>query len=401
MAAGGGPPIHPIMTSLVPQPAGRPAPRPRPPAASAPALRVGPALLAILALAAGCSGGRKPPPPRVSVAVATVVERPMPVALAATGTVEPVEEAKVGSQVGGVVTRIAFREGDDVAAGQVLIELDPRPFQAVLDQALGGLARDRAQAQNARLEAERAERLLERQLIPQSELDQKRAAAAAYAAAMQADSATVAAARLDLHYASIRAPISGRSGEVTVRTGDLVRAATSDPLVTINRIHPVRVRFTVPESDVPLVQRYRDAGPRVRVRSGDGDSLDLEGRLVFVDNAVDEASGTLLLKGEFPNSDGRLTPGQFVDARLVLYVEPRAVTVPAPAVSSGQRGTYVYVVNADSTATTRSVEIERIVDEIAVVKSGLKPGETVITDGQLRLSPGARVTVRPAVAARP
>jgi multidrug efflux system membrane fusion protein len=333
--------------------------------------------------------------------VATVAERPMPVALAATGTVEPIEEARVGSQVGGVVTRVAFREGDEVAAGQVLIELDRRPFQAALDQALGALARDRAQAENARLEAERADKLLERNLIPQSERDQKRANAAAYAAAMQADSAAVAGARLDLHYASIRAPIAGRSGQLAVRTGDLVRAATSEPLVTINRIHPVRVRFTVPESDVPLVQRYRGAAPRVQIRAGDGDSLDLEGRLVFVDNTVDPASGTLLLKGEFANRDGRLIPGQFVDVRLVLYVEPRAVTVPAPAVATGQQGTYVYVVNPDSTAATRTVEIARVVDETAVVRSGLKPGETVITDGQLRLSPGARVTVRQAVAGRP
>lgn len=391
------------MTSPVPQSAGRPAPRPRPSVALAPALRLGLALavVAVIVVTAGCSGGRKPPAPRVSVAVATVAERPMPVALTATGTVEPIEEAKVGSQVGGVVTRVAFREGDEVAAGQVLIELDQRPFQAALDQALGALARDRAQAENARLEAERADKLLERNLIPQSERDQKRANAAAYAAAMQADSAAVAGARLDLHYASIRAPIAGRSGQLAVRTGDLVRAATSEPLVTINRIHPVRVRFTVPESDVPLVQRYRASGPRVVVRAGDGDSLDLEGRLVFVDNAVDPASGTLLLKGEFANRDGRLIPGQFVDVRLVLYVEPRAVTVPAPAVATGQQGTYVYVVNPDSTAATRTVEIARVVDETAVVRSGLKPGETVITDGQLRLSPGARVTVRQAVAGRP
>jgi membrane fusion protein, multidrug efflux system len=387
------------MNSLVALPAGRRTPRPRP--RVAPAVPAALALAAAALLVAGCSGGRRPPAPRVSVAVAVAVEQPVPFELAATGTVEAVEEAKVGSQVGGVVTRLAFQEGDEVAAGQVLVELDARPFQAALDQALGALARDRAQAENARLEAERAEKLLERNLIPQSERDQKRATAAAYAAAMQADSAAAASARLDLHYASVRAPISGRTGQLAVRVGDLVRAATSDPLVVINRTRPVRVRFTVPEGDVPLVQRYRAAGPRVQVRAGDGDSLALAGRLVFVDNAVDQASGTLLLKGELDNRDGRLVPGQLVDVRLVLYVDPRALTVPAPAVARGQQGSYVYVVNADSTAAPRPVEIERLLDETAVVRRGLKPGETVITDGQLRLSPGARVTVRPAVAGRP
>ena len=382
------------MSSTAPSPAGRTAPRLRPSAARAAAA------LLVLAAVAGCAQERRTPP-RVAVAVAVATVRPMPFTLAATGVVEAVEEAKVGSQVGGVVTRIAFREGDEVAAGQVLVELDARPFQAALDEALGELARDRAQAENARLEAERAEKLRERDLVPQAELDQKRAAAAAAAAAVQADSAAVASARLDLHYAAIRAPIAGRSGQVTVRTGDLVRAATSEPLVVINRVQPVRVRFTVPESDVALVQRHRAGAPRVLVRGAARDSLDREGRLVFVDNAVDPASGTLLLKGEFANADRRLIPGQFVDVRLVLFVEPNAVTVPAPAVSTGQQGAFVYVVQPDSTAVTRPVTVARVADETAVIAAGLTGGETVITDGQLRLSPGARVTVRPAVARRP
>jgi multidrug efflux system membrane fusion protein len=173
-----------------------------------------------------------------------------------------------------------------------------------------------------------------------------------------------------------------------------VRAASTDPLVTIIRPHPVRVRFSIPERDVPLVQRYRQSRPKVVVRAAAPDAPALEGDLVFVDNAVDPVSGTLLLKGEIANRDGRLVPGQLVDVRLVLYVEPRAVVVPARAVSTGQQGSYAFVVNADSTVTTRPIEVERSVDDWAVVSSGIRPGEAVVTDGQLRLSTGAKVSVR-------
>ncbi|MBI5710670.1 MAG: efflux RND transporter periplasmic adaptor subunit [Candidatus Eisenbacteria bacterium] len=325
----------------------------------------------------------------------------MPFALLSTGTVEPLQTAAVGSQVGGVVERVAFREGDQVRAGQVLFRLDPRPFRAALEQAQAALARDRAQAESARLEAERAKRLFEQSLLSQSEWDQKRAAAEAWAGTVRADSAAAGTARLNLEYAAIRAPIAGRTGRLMVHEGDYVKTATAEPLVTINQLHPVRVRFTVPVSAVPLVQRYRGARPRVLVRQAGADSAALDGDLVFVDNAVDQASGTLLLKGEFANRDGRLTPGEFVDVRLVLYVEPRATVVPAPAVTVGQQGPYVYVLNPDSTVSPRPVSIERTVDEMSIVTRGLEPGETVITDGQLRLAPGAKVVVRQGSAGSP
>ena len=190
-------------------------------------------------------------------------------------------------------------------------------------------------------------------------------------------------------------PITGRSGRLRVHEGDYIKSATSDPLVTINQTRPVRVAFTVPVDAVPLVQAHRNEHPRVIVRpAGEDSSVALEGALVFVDNAVDPASGTLLLKGEFANQDGRLVPGQFMDVRLVLYVEPDAMVVPAQAVSPGQDGKIVYVMNADSTVTALPVTASRTVDEMTIVTQGLKPGETVITDGQLRLSPGAKVQVR-------
>jgi len=360
-------------------------------------------LIGVVSLAANLGCGAKPPPrnTRVPVSVATAVERAMPFSLVSTGTVEASGIAAVSSQVSGVVTRVAFREGDHVRAGQVLVELDPRPFHAALDQALAALARDGAGAEAARLESERGHRLFEQDLLSQAEWDQKRAAAEALAATVRADSAAARTARLNLEYSSTRAPISGRTGRLSVHEGDYVRASSTDPLVTIIQPHPVLVRFAIPDREVPLVQRYRRANPRVLVRPAAAGAEELEGSLVFVDNAVDPISGTLLLKGEFANLDDRLVPGQFVDVRLVLYVEPRAVVVPARAVSSGQQGPYVYVVNPDSTVTSRPVVVARSADELAIVSQGIRPGESVVTDGQLRLSAGAKVSVRASVGDKP
>lgn len=347
-----------------------------------------------LFLSASCARQAKTRAPRVSVTVARVERRDVPVTLNATGTVEPIQSAAVGSQVGGVITRITFREGDEVRAGQVLVQLDPRPFRAALEQARAVLASARAQAESAHLDAQRAKELFDRSMVSQMEWDTKRTTAQSLAATVQSDSASVEKARLDLEYASIRAPVGGRTGRLMVHQGDYVKAATTDPLVTINQSRPVRVAFTVPADDVPLIQRYRADRPKVWVTANGGDSTRIEGALSFVDNAVDSQSGTLLLKGEFANLDLRLVPGQFVTVRLVLTVEPRATVVPMPAVSSGQQGSFVYVVNRDSTVTPRPVRVTRTVDEFAVVSSGLDAGEEVVTDGQLRLSPGARVVVR-------
>ena len=360
-------------------------------------LRARPALAALLSLLllAGCGADTKPHAPRVSVTVANAEQRTVPYALLSTGTVEAIQTAAVGSQVGGVVTKVGFREGDDVESGALLFQLDPRPFRAELERAEATLSRDRAQERVARNEAERSKQLYEQQIISQGDWDQARAAGEAALALVRADSADAATAKLNLEYSAIRAPISGRTGRQMVHVGDYVKAASTDPLVTINQLRPVRVRFTVPDNAVPMVNKYRDAHPRVKVRAaGDGDDW-LDGALVFVDNGVDASSGTLTLKGEFPNQDRKLVPGQFVDVRLVLYEEPHATVVPTQAVTSGQQGTYVYVMNADSTVTARPVTVSRSMDQVTVVSGGLKAGETVVTDGQLRLSPGARVLVRP------
>lgn len=318
----------------------------------------------------------------------------MPYALDATGTVEPLQTTNVASQVGGTVVALGFREGADVRAGQLLFQLDPRPFRSVVEAAAATLAKSRAQSRAARLEAERAQKLFEQQVLSESEWEQKRAAAETWLATVHGDSAALLNARLQLEYASIRAPISGRTGRSPVHKGDLVRASNTEPLVTINQTRPVRVRFTVPGTEVGVLQRRRSAKPRVFVSPTSGDSTSYEGPLVFVDNAVDEASGTLLLKGEFPNGDGRLVAGEFVEVRLVLDTQTDALIVPAVAVTTGQEGTFVYVMNADSTVTPRPVTVSRTIDEVAVLAAGVKPGETVVTDGQMRLSPGAKVVVR-------
>jgi multidrug efflux system membrane fusion protein len=341
----------------------------------------------------GCARKQQDRRPRVPVAVAKAVQRAMPFSLIATGSVEAIETAQVGSQVGGVVTRVGFHEGSDVREGDVLFELDPRLFRAAYEQWRASLQRDRAQAHAARLDAQRSQMLFEKQLTSQAEYEQKTAAAEALDAAVAADSASLEAARLNLQYATVRAPITGRTGRQLVHVGDYVKAATSDPLVTINRVDPVRVRFAVPQDVVPQLMRHRSAA-YVMIHTTETDTLGRRGRLTFVDNAVDPASGTLTLKGEFDNPDRGLIPGQFVDVRLVLYTDPKAVVVPSPAITTGPQGPYVYVLNPDSTVSPRPVGVSRSVDELTILSKGLAAGETVVTDGQLRLSPGARVVVR-------
>jgi multidrug efflux system membrane fusion protein len=354
------------------------------------------ALLTVLVLS-GCGGAGARAPQRVPIVAAPVEQRSVPLEIEATGTVEPLQSAAVTAQAGGLITRVAFREGSDVAAGQELFQIDPRPFEAAEAEAAAVLARARAQSETARLDLQRAVTLSAQQLISDDELQRKRATAAALAATASADSAALLTARLNLAYTTVRAPINGRTGTLSVHVGDLVRANdVTAPLVTIHRLRPILVRFTVSQADLPEVRRARRQAPPVEIASAEGDSVWIPGRLIFVDHQVDAASGTLLLKAESANRDGALWPGQFVRVRLKLYDQAGATVVPAAAISNSQQGPYCYVVKADTTVEVRPVTVQRTWRDLAVITAGVTPGETVVTDGQIRLSPGARVVIRSA-----
>src|SRR5438094_4043433 len=347
-----------------------------------------------LTLALGCARKGAGGPARVPVTVAHVEQRAVPFEIPATGTAEPVQTVSVQAQVTGVLTHVTFHEGDDVAAGQVLFEIDPRLFQAALDQAKAVLARDQAQHQAAELDAQRYAQLVKQDYVTKSDYDAKRAAADALQATIRADSAAVANAALNLEWATIRAPIAGRTGRLLVREGNLVRANAPDPLVIINQIHPILVRFAVPERALPDIQRYRRNRLTVLVSPSKEDTTVTSGLLTFVDNAVDTTTGTVLLKAEFANQDGVLWPGEFLNVRLRLYVEEKAVVVPAQAVMTGQQGTYVFVLNQDGTARSQPVTVERDAGSYIVIAQGVAPGDEVVTDGQVRLVSGAPVEIK-------
>src|SRR2546422_818256 len=342
-----------------------------------------------LLLVLGCSHKGAGGPARVPVTVARAEQRAVPYEIVATGTAEPRQTVAVQSQVTGVLTHVAFREGDEVASGQVLFQIDPRPFQAALDQARAMLARDVAQAENATLEATRYAELVKQDYVTKQDYDAKRANAEALQAAVRADSAAVANAELSLEYTTIRALIGGRTGRLLVREGNLVRSTANDTLVVINRIQPILVRFAVPEVHLPDIQRYRKNRLPVLVSPSKEDTTFSEGVLTFVDNSVDATTGTVLLKAEFPNRDSALWPGEFLNVRLRLYVEQQALVVPGQAVMTGQQGTYAFVVNQDGTARSQSVTVERTAGPYAVIGQGGQAGDEVVTDGQVRLVPGA------------
>jgi membrane fusion protein, multidrug efflux system len=349
---------------------------------------------ALCLLGTACAKKDPPPPARVPVTVASAERRAMPFELSATGTVEPIQTVAVQAQIGGTLRRIAFKEGDEVKRGQMLFELDDRPYRASLNQAEAALARDRAQANNAAQDEARYQALAEKQYVTQQQYSEAKTTAVAAKATLAGSQAAVDQARLNLQYATIRAPIGGRTGSLQIREGNLVRTTTTQPLVTINQIRPILVRFAVPAPNLPLIQEH--LGKQMVVRADVGGENPSEGTLTFVDNAVDTATGTILLKGRFPNDDGSLWPGAFVNVRLQLYVEPNALVVPASAVVAGQQGSFVFVIQKDSTAATRAVTVSRTAGDYAIVNGDVQPGDRVVTDGQLRLRQGSKVQIKAA-----
>jgi multidrug efflux system membrane fusion protein len=361
-------------------------------------LLLGPAFLS-LTLTAGCSSQANVPPagPRadlVPVTVASVVQKTVPIEITAIGNVEAYSTVSVKAQVAGTIEQVYFREGQDVRKGDLLFTLDARPFQATLHQLEANLARDQAQLENANAQSARNAKLFEAGIVSKDQYDTMRTAADALAAAVRADQAAIEKARIDLDYCTIRSPIDGRTGSLLFHPGNIVKE-NDTVLVVINQVTPIYVSFTVPEQQLAEIKRYMASGSLpVSAAIPDSGSRPEEGALTFVDNSVDPATGTIRLKGSFPNSQRRLWPGQFVNVALKLATRPGAIVVPSQAVQTGQSGFYAYVVNAEHSAELRPVVPGNQYGGETVIEKGLQPGESVVTDGQLRLYPGAKVEIK-------
>jgi len=330
----------------------------------------------------------------VLVTVAPVVRKTMPLEIRVIGTAEAESTVAVHAQLTGAITSVNFKEGDDVTEGQELFTLDRRPLEATLAQVEANLARDLATSSNARTQAGRYQTLAARGLVSGQEMQASATAAAALEATVEADRAAVENAKVQLEYATIKAPISGRTGALIVHPGNLVRANDATPLVVINRIAPINVSFGIPEGQLPAFKRYL-AERTLRVEANaPSETVASMGHIAFIDNAVDPTTGTIKIKGSFANEDRRLWPGQFVNVVVTLRMDSTAIVVPTAAIQAGQQGDFAYVVKPNQTVDLRSVTIDRTAGAESVVKDGLAPGETVITDAQLRLVAGSHIKVK-------
>lgn len=359
------------------------------------------ALLGAVLLMCGCgskdqvqaavSSGR----PAAPVVVASVEQRDIPIQIHAIGNVEAYQTVLIRSQVNGQIQKIFFKEGEDVHQGQKLFELDKRPFQADLEKAAGQLKRDQAQAENSRLQAERYSGLEKEGIVAREQADQLRTQAKADAATVDADKAALEAARVQLQYTDMLAPIDARAGVLMINLGNLVKANDTPYLVQLNQVNPIYVTFSVPEGNLDRVrQRFASGQLKVLALPKGQSNSPAAGRLTFIDNGVDTSTGTFKLKATFQNRDRRLWPGQFVDVALELSTQKNAVVVPTKAIQSGQQGDYVYVVRADSTAESRPVKQAGTYQSLTLVSDGLKAGEQVIVNGQMRVAPNAKVVVQ-------
>jgi len=319
----------------------------------------------------------------------------MPIRISVIVAADPFSSVAIRAQTTGQLTGVNFTEGDDVTAGQVLFTLDKRPLEAALQQAQANLDRDLAQAANAAQQAKRFEELAQRGIAPREQVDTSKSTAAALNATVDADKAALENAKVQLQYATITAPISGRTGALMVHEGNLVRANDQASLVVINQVSPISVTFAIPEARLPELKKYMSAGAlRVTANPPNDESPAAVGRIAFVDNSVDQTTGTIRVKGTFPNTDRRLWPGQYVNVVVTLTTDPNAIVVPSVAVQAGQQGPYVYVVTKEQTVDLRPVTVGRASATETVIENGLMPGETVVTDGHLRLVPGSRITVK-------
>lgn len=375
---------------------------------------------AVIILPACSKKEPKPTMPPAPVQISTVTEKDMPLQIKAIGNVQAFSTVNVKSQLDGQIFKVNFQEGQTVKKGDLLFEIDPRPFQAALEQAEANLAkdtaleqqyhanltRDIAQAKYARAEAERYSTLVEHGVVTKEVYEDKRTSAESLDATVNADRAAIQTvvsskkadqaaidnAKVQLGYCSIKAPIDGKLGSLLIHQGNLVKANDTISMVVLNQIKPIYAAFSVPQQNLPDIKKYMAAG-KLKVEGVLPDGQRREGTLTFLDNNVDQTTGTIQLKATFPNDDSLLWPGQFINVSLDLANQPNAIVAPAQAIQNGQQGQYVYVLKDDMTVENRPVVLGKGTETEAVIVKGLKPGEKVVVNGQLRLSPGAKVEI--------
>ena len=345
---------------------------------------------------AGTSGRRGGPRAgggAVPVVAGKVEQKDTPIYLDGLGTVQAFNTVTVHTRVDGELQQVLFTEGQDVKTGDLLAVIDPRPFQAALDQAIAKKAQDEAQLANAKVTLARNTDLLKKKVIDQQDFDTSRYQGDQFQAAVQADQAAIEAAKTQLDYTQIKSPIDGRTGVRLVDVGNIVHAADQNGIVVITQLHPISVVFTLPEQKLQEILNQGGANGGLKVLAldrGNTSTLD-EGALAVVDNQIDQTTGTMKLKATFPNDQLQLWPGKFVNARLILTTRKGATVVPSSVVQRGPQGTYAYVVKTDKTVEMRPIKVAQTEANVALIDSGLKVGEQVVVDGQYKLQPGAHV----------
>lgn len=344
------------------------------------------------------------PPPPVPVLATVVEQKDVPIRVHAIGAVEAYSTVAVKTQITGELTGVFFKEGDDVRKGQLIFTLDKRPLEAELNRAQSNLAKDEAAAANSRVQQKRYEALVRAGVVSKEQYDQLESAAQAADAAVAADKAAVENAKVQLIYSSIYSPINGRTGNLIVHQGNMVKANDVSALVNINQVEPIYVTFTVPQQYLAEVKQYARSGNLMVEAAIPGVTTDdalapVRGKLSFIDNQVDSTTGTIKLKGIFANGNRRLWPGQFVDTYLTLKTQANALVIPSQAVQNGQQGTFVFVIKDDNTVEARTITtIDAQQTGLVIVQKGLAPGERIVTDGQMRLVPGSKVQIKQASA---
>ena len=353
---------------------------------------------ALITFFTACSGGGSKQPPKkeaIPVTVGSVIKKTLPVEIFATGNIEADNTVMVKAQIGGELSKVYFKEGQDVNKGDLIFLIDPRSYEELIKQTEANLAKDTAQMENAQTEVRRYAELWGKGFVSKEQYDLVRTNANALEASVRANKALLENARLQLSYCYIHSPITGRTGSLLVDQGNLIKANADNPMVIINQIQPINVTFSVPEQYLPKIKKYI-ATKKLKVEAftpQEEKSL-VEGVLIFIDNTVDISTGTIKLKGTFANKEKRLWPGQFVNVVLTLSIQPDAVVVPSRAIQTGQAGEYVFVVKNDLTVESRPVTVDRTMNGEAVIQKGLAPGEKIVTDGQLRLIPGVKVVIK-------